>query len=53
MKKVVLAAICSVSAPQFVVNNIVLRAEFTDVGDENTTGQSDVDVIGVSAAVKF
>ncbi len=34
----------------------MIRAEFErfiDVGDENTTGQSDVDVIGVSAAVKF
>lgn len=34
----------------------MLRAEFVrfmDVGDENTTGQSDVDVIGLSAAVKF
>ncbi len=41
---------------QFAVNNLLLRAEFerfTDIGDENTTGQSDVDVIGVSAAVKF
>ncbi len=41
---------------QFAVNNVLLRAEFErfmDIGDENTTGQSDVDVLGLSAAVKF
>ncbi len=35
---------------------LMLRAEFErfmDIGDENESGQSDVDVIGVSAAVKF
>lgn len=41
---------------QIDAGNVLLRAEFerfTDVGDEDTTGQSDVDVIGVSAAVRF
>ncbi len=39
-----------------VTEVLMVRAEierFMDVGDENTTGQSDVDVIGLSAAVKF
>ncbi len=37
-------------------NNLALRAEFErllDVGDENTSGTSDVDVISASAVVKF
>lgn len=41
---------------QFAVDNLMLRAEFErfmDIGDENTTGQSDIDIIGLSAAVKF
>jgi hypothetical protein len=41
---------------QFDAGNLLLRAEFErfmDIGDEDITGQSDVDVIGVSAAVKF
>lgn len=41
---------------QFSLNNVLLRVEFerfTDVGDADTTGQSDVDVIGLSAAYKF
>lgn len=41
---------------QLSVNNFLLRLEFerfTDVGDADTTGQSDVDVIGFSAAFKF
>lgn len=41
---------------QLDVNNMLLRLEFerfSDVGDADTTGQSDVDVVGLSAAFKF
>lgn len=41
---------------QLSINNLLLRLEFerfSDVGDPDTTGQSDVDVIGFSAALRF
>ncbi len=41
---------------QYDAGNILLRAEFerfTDLGNEDTIGTTDVDVIGASAAVKF
>lgn len=41
---------------QFDMGQFALRAEWTryaDVGDEDTTGQSDVDWLGVSGVVKF
>lgn len=41
---------------QLSVNNLLFRLEFerfTDVGDPDTTGQSDVDVVGLSAGLKF
>lgn len=39
-----------------VSNNVMLRVEFeryTNVGDENETGESDIDLLSVSAAMRF
>lgn len=41
---------------QYTVGNVALRAEYErymSLGDAQTTGESDVDVIGVSAALRF
>ena len=39
-----------------VSNNVMLRVEFerfTNVGDENETGEADIDLLSVSAAMRF
>lgn len=41
---------------QYDLPALFVRAEFTrytDVGDEDDTGESDIDAIGISAGVRF